>query len=117
MSLVIELNVFDASIGSADDTLIILVIHLGGNDRGVCLDTSYHIPVIWRQDLSVLVSISDHGALCSRNNHLRVTVDDTTNGLTKDEFFLSVLQPIELVDIIHVFWIRVDGGHSSISRT
>ena len=63
--LVVELNVLDAAFCSSNDALIILFIHLNHSDRILSLDANYHVRVVRRHDLCVLVGVSDHAATCA----------------------------------------------------
>jgi len=89
--IIIELNVFDASFRCSNDALVVLVIHAAGRDWVFRLDSRDHVGIIGGHHFGRLVSISDQVALSATDNHLRVLVDDATDGFSQDEFFLSVL--------------------------
>lgn len=94
MCLIIELDVLNASIRSSNDALIILVVHLGRSNGILSLDACDHVWVIRRHNLGMLVCISDYAALRTRDNNLRMSIDNAANGLAKDKLLFTMLEPI-----------------------
>ena len=94
MCLIVELNVLDTSIRSSNDSLIVLVIHLGSCNGIFCLNASDHVWVIRGHHLGMLVCIPDYTALSARDDYLRMFVDDAADRLTEYKFFLAELKPI-----------------------
>lgn len=114
MCLVIELDVLNASIGGSNYALIILVVHLGRNDRILSLDTCDHIWVIRGHHLGMLVCIPDDATLSARDYNLCMSVDNAANGFAEDKLFFTMLEPIKLIDITHVLGGRVDCCNGAI---
>ena len=70
MRFVVELDVLDCAVGSSDNTFVVLVIHLSGDDRVFSLDPRDHVSVIGWHDLGAFVSVADDAALGSGNDNL-----------------------------------------------
>lgn len=112
MVLIIELDVLDATIRGTQDTLVVLIVHLGGCDRLFCLDTSNHISVVRGHNLSVLVGVSNYCALATCDHNLSMSVNDAANSLRENEFLLAMFKPVKLALGIGC---GVDGCDRSIS--
>jgi len=68
--IVIKLNVLDRTFLSANNTLVVLVVHLSGRDGVFSFYSRDHVSIVWWHDLRVLVSVSYHVSLGARNYHL-----------------------------------------------
>ena len=117
MRLIVELDVLDTTISCSNDALVVVVIHLGCSDWVLSLDSSDHVSIIRRENLAMLISISNHVTLRASDHDLGMTVDDRTDCFTQNELLLSVFEPIKLLNMLHVLRVGVDCNNSTISRT
>ena len=114
--LVVELDVLDTTFGCADDSLIVHVIHLSGDDGVTGHDSCDHVRVRGH-DLGAFVGVAHNTSLCAGNDDLRVPVDNRTDGLSKDHFLFAVLNPFKLANVGAILRVRVHCDDGAICRS
>ena len=70
MRVVVKLDVLDRAFRCANNSLIVLVVHLGGRYRVIGFDPRDHVPIVRWHDLGMLVCIPNHVSKGTRDDHL-----------------------------------------------